>query len=99
MRYLAVVTLLAGLSSCAVFEGAKSLLEGSYEAGKYAGKEEILQKLEENKKKLTPLKSMTIGDLVGLSKDEMVAAPLTITVIQLLLERNKLKKALESVKE
>ena len=38
------------LSSCAMLDGAKSMLEGSYEAGKFAGRNEVLEALEENKK-------------------------------------------------
>lgn len=94
MTKLLIFTFL--LSSCAIFDGAKSVLEGSYEAGKFAGRNEVLEALEENKKKLLPLENITIGELLSLSKEASVMAPITFTVVQLLLERSKLKKALKN---
>ena len=85
------------LSSCAMLDGAKSMLEGSYEAGKFAGRNEVLEALEENKKKLLPLENITIGELLSLSKESTVMAPITFTVVQLLLERGQLKKALAEI--
>ena len=93
------IILLALASSCAVFEGAKTLLEGSYEAGKYSGREEILRELKKNEQSLEPFKNLTVQQLLDLSKNEMTTAPMTITVIKLLIERNKLKNTLKNVKE
>ena len=92
------IILLALVSSCAVFEGAKTLLEGSYQAGKYSGREEILRELKKNEQSLEPFQEMTVRDLLNLSKDEMVIAPLTLKILQLIRERNQLKKALQDVK-
>ena len=93
------IILLALVSSCAVFEGAKTLLEGSYQAGKYSGREEILRELKKNEQSLEPFKNLTVQQLLDLSKNEMTTAPMTITVIKLMIERNKLKNTLKNVKE
>ena len=92
MTKLLIFTFL--LSSCALFDGAKTMLEGSYEAGKFAGRHEVLEALEENKKKLDPFLDLTIDQLIGLSKDPTSVAPVTLTILQLLHERNQLKKSL-----
>ena len=93
------IILLALVSSCAVFEGAKTLLEGSYQAGKYSGREEILRELKKNEQSLEPFKNLTVQQLLDLSKNEMTTAPMAITVIKLMIERNKLKNTLKNVKE
>ena len=94
MKYLIVVLF---VSSCAVFDGAKTLLQGTYEAGKIRGKNEILRDLDQNKKKLEPMRLVILEHLHDENYQDLTAEWKTIVAIlgPLLIERNRLKNELE----
>ena len=92
MRLLPIIIL---LSSCALFDGAKSIIGGAYEAGKYEGRAEVLEALKKNEESLEPFKNLTVQQLLDLSKETTVMAPTTIMIVKLLIERGNLKKELK----
>ena len=95
MRVLLPFFVVMMMPACAILEGAKDAITGVYEVGKFEGRAEVLNALRENKKKLEPLKDLSVGDLLDLSKEAAVMAPLSITLLRLLTERHNLKKELE----
>ena len=71
MKNLLMVIALLMCSSCALFSGAKDMLDSTYEAGKARGRAEVMQDLTENKKKLDGLKEFVVMSLMEtLSADD-----------------------------
>lgn len=96
-----VLILAVLLSSCAVFDGAKTLLQGTYEAGKVRGKQEVLRELKKNKEEIEPFRMMILGYLQREEYEELQGQWKVIIAVlgPLLIERNKLKKELELATE
>ena len=63
MSRLITVCLSVLISSCAIFDGAKSIIETSHDVGVARGRAEVLRELQENKKKLDELKQYLVMTL------------------------------------
>ena len=98
MRILLIALL---MTSCSLLDSGKSLLTGTYEAGKARGRMEVLDDLSMNKKKLEPLRLMIINLLHQEEYKELGDQwkMLTMVIGPLLIERQKLKKELEAAKK
>lgn len=88
------------LPSCSILETGKSILTGTYQAGKIRGRQEIVEELELNKKKLEPLRLVLLDrlqteDYQGIRE----LLPILAAMSPLLLERVKLKQELEASKK
>lgn len=106
MKHLILVLL---LSSCSVLDSVKNVFETTYEVGKVRGRQEILDDLTENKKKLKEIKDLVIAEVFNMInkrgvyvEDEEVATdrlmdfviPVSGNYLILQRERRNLRKEL-----
>ena len=88
--------------SCAMLEGAKGLITGSYEAGKIRGRLEILESIDENKKKLEIVEAIMLQEIITVieTKDydqfKRSLVQLSAELVPLTVEKTQLKKELEA---
>ena len=60
MKILLLTGLLITANGCSLLSGAKDALSTSYEVGKARGRAEVLQEINENKKKIQAIKELLI---------------------------------------
>ena len=103
-KLLALTFLFTISSSCALLESAQDAITTSHEWGKLKGRQEVLDELAKNKKKLNRMKVVLAHKLVDLGLGEedeneeiMRLLPEAILVAQLLRDRQDLKKHLASM--
>ena len=89
------------LSSCSILDTATKAITVPYDMGKFHGRQEVLDELAKNKKKLNDLKKIVAHQLLDLSfekeKEVMTLLPGLMSVAQLLENRKALKKRLKDV--
>ena len=94
MKYLIVLL----FSSCSALSTVTDVFEGTYQMGKYEGRQEVLEALEDNKKQLHTLKKSLGHALVEVSLEDEVEIsqllPQLLLVGQLLSKRKNLKEEL-----
>lgn len=89
------------LSSCSVLDVASKAVTTPYQWGKFQGRQELLEELELNKKKLNELKKVVSHQLLDLGLEEekefMIVLPGMLAVAQLLSDRQGMKEELATL--
>ena len=91
------------LTSCSVFRTAQDAVTTAVEYGKLQGRQEVIDELAKNKKKLNELKKIVGYTLIDLTLEEekeiMRTVPQIIGLLQLLRNRQGLKERLKDVEQ
>ena len=91
------------MTSCSVFKTAQDAVTTAVEYGKLQGRQEVIDELAKNKKKLNELKKIVGYTLIDLTLEEekeiMRTVPQIIGLLQLLRNRQGLKKRLKDVEQ
>ena len=103
MKILLMTGLMLTASGCTLLTGAKDALSISHELGKARGRAEVIQELQENKKKLDQVKEFILLNLAETlsadkteSKELKKLIPVVMSLTLLLQERGKLLDELKS---
>ena len=88
------------LSSCALIDTAKKAITGSYEIGKTVGRQEVLELLENNKKKVNQISYLLTTEIY----DKNLSSPgttvlIALNLVKVLEERKKLIEKIKPVKK
>ena len=91
------------MTSCSVFKTAQDAVTTAVEYGKLQGRQEVIDELAKNKKKLNELKKIVGYTLIDLTLEEekeiMQTMPLMMGLLQLLRNRQALKERLKDVEQ